>query len=101
MNVSCSTQQFCLTRAYQAADLISTKYRYTLMAATMLGQGKNTWQAEIDAAAEVRLKHYMWQYLTKFSARGFLKIRCQVCRRNVCCTTTKECTNSLEVSTPI
>lgn len=25
------------------------------MAATMLGQGKNAWQAEIDAAAEVRL----------------------------------------------
>lgn len=23
------------------------------MAATMLGQGKNTWQAEIDAAAEL------------------------------------------------
>ncbi|TIB70629.1 hypothetical protein E3Q23_04112 [Wallemia mellicola] len=37
----------------KAADLISTKYRYTLMAATMLGQGKNTWQAEIDAAAEL------------------------------------------------
>lgn len=29
--------------------------RYKLMAATMLGQGKNAWQAEIDAAAEVRL----------------------------------------------
>lgn len=38
----------------KAADLISTKYRYKLMAATMLGQGKNAWQAEIDAAAEVR-----------------------------------------------
>lgn len=38
----------------KAADLISTKYRYQLMAATMLGQGKNAWQAEIDAAAEVR-----------------------------------------------
>lgn len=25
------------------------------MAATMLGQGKNVWQAEIDAAAEVEL----------------------------------------------
>ncbi|KAK2465910.1 hypothetical protein APHAL10511_001551 [Amanita phalloides] len=37
----------------KAADLISTKYRYTLMAATMLGQGKNAWQAEIDAAAEL------------------------------------------------
>lgn len=36
----------------KAADLIATKYRYELMAATMLGQGKNIWQAEIDAAAE-------------------------------------------------
>ncbi|KAH7098796.1 delta-1-pyrroline-5-carboxylate dehydrogenase [Auriculariales sp. MPI-PUGE-AT-0066] len=37
----------------KAADLLSTKYRYKLMAATMLGQGKNAWQAEIDAAAEL------------------------------------------------
>ena len=37
----------------KAADLVSGKYRYELMAATMLGQGKNAWQAEIDAAAEV------------------------------------------------
>jgi len=38
----------------RAAELVSGKYRYQLMAATMLGQGKNAWQAEIDAAAEVR-----------------------------------------------
>lgn len=37
----------------KAAELVSGKYRYKLMAATMLGQGKNAWQAEIDAAAEV------------------------------------------------
>ncbi|KAH9998312.1 delta-1-pyrroline-5-carboxylate dehydrogenase [Russula vinacea] len=37
----------------KAADLISGKYRYKLMAATILGQGKNVWQAEIDAAAEL------------------------------------------------
>lgn len=37
----------------QAADLISGKYRAKICAATMLGQGKNIWQAEIDAAAEV------------------------------------------------
>lgn len=37
----------------KAADLISGKYRYELMAATMIGQGKNAWQAEIDAAAEL------------------------------------------------
>jgi 1-pyrroline-5-carboxylate dehydrogenase len=37
----------------KAAELISQKYRYTLNAATMLGQGKNTYQAEIDSACEV------------------------------------------------
>lgn len=37
----------------KAADLIGGKYRYEIMAATMLGQGKNAWQAEIDAAAEL------------------------------------------------
>ena len=37
----------------KAADLISGKYRYEILAATILGQGKNAWQAEIDAAAEV------------------------------------------------
>lgn len=37
----------------RAADLIAGKYRYEIMAATMLGQGKNIWQAEIDAAAEL------------------------------------------------
>ena len=37
----------------KAADLVANKYRYDIMAATMLGQGKNAWQAEIDAAAEL------------------------------------------------
>lgn len=37
----------------RAAELVSGKYRYKLIAATMLGQGKNAWQAEIDAAAEL------------------------------------------------
>ena len=37
----------------KAADLISSKYRYAIMAATMIGQGKNAWQAEIDSAAEL------------------------------------------------
>lgn len=36
----------------KAAELVTGKYRYELIAATMLGQGKNIWQAEIDAAAE-------------------------------------------------
>lgn len=37
----------------KAADLVAGKYRYEIMAATMLGQGKNAWQAEIDSAAEL------------------------------------------------
>ena len=37
----------------KAADLISTKYRHDMLAATMLGQGKNVFQAEIDAVAEL------------------------------------------------
>ena len=36
----------------KAAHLISDKYRYLLSAATMLGQSKNAYQAEIDAIAE-------------------------------------------------
>lgn len=37
----------------KVAELISKKYRYVLNAATMLGQGKNIIQAEIDSACEV------------------------------------------------
>ncbi|WP_028298452.1 L-glutamate gamma-semialdehyde dehydrogenase [Olivibacter sitiensis] len=37
----------------KAADLISVKYRYQLNAATMLGQSKNAFQAEIDSACEL------------------------------------------------
>jgi 1-pyrroline-5-carboxylate dehydrogenase len=37
----------------KAAELISKKYRSRINAATMLGQGKNVLQAEIDAACEV------------------------------------------------
>jgi 1-pyrroline-5-carboxylate dehydrogenase len=37
----------------KAADLLSAKYRYRVIAATVVGQGKNAWQAEIDAAAEL------------------------------------------------
>ena len=36
----------------KAADLSATKYRYRLNAATMLGQSKNAYQAEIDSACE-------------------------------------------------
>lgn len=36
----------------RACDLIAGKYRYEINAATMLGQGKNIYQAEIDSAVE-------------------------------------------------
>ncbi|MDY4861936.1 MAG: L-glutamate gamma-semialdehyde dehydrogenase [Candidatus Onthomorpha sp.] len=36
----------------KAAELLSTKYRYLINASTMLGQGKNPFQAEIDSACE-------------------------------------------------
>ena len=38
---------------HKAADLIAGKYRYKLNAATMLGQSKNAYQAEIDSACEI------------------------------------------------
>ena len=47
----------------KAADLLSTKYRWDVLAATILGQGKNAWQAEIDAAAETA---DFWRYSVKF-----------------------------------
>lgn len=37
----------------KAADLIAGPYRYKLNAATMLGQSKNAYQAEIDSACEL------------------------------------------------
>ncbi|OAJ39281.1 1-pyrroline-5-carboxylate dehydrogenase [Batrachochytrium dendrobatidis JEL423] len=49
----------------KAADLLSTKYRYKVMAATMIGQGKNAWQAEIDAAAELA---DFWRFNCKYAA---------------------------------
>ena len=37
----------------RAAELLSGKYRYVINAATMSGQGKNAFQAEIDSACEM------------------------------------------------
>lgn len=37
----------------KAADLLATKYRAYINAATMLGQSKNAYQAEIDSACEM------------------------------------------------
>ncbi|KAL7746484.1 1-pyrroline-5-carboxylate dehydrogenase [Sorochytrium milnesiophthora] len=48
----------------KAADLLAYKYRYKVMAATMLGQGKNAWQAEIDAACELS---DFWRFNTKYA----------------------------------
>lgn len=36
----------------RACELIAGKYRSAINAATMLGQGKNVYQAEVDAACE-------------------------------------------------
>lgn len=59
----------------KAAELVAGKYRYELIAATMLGQGKNIWQAEVDAAAELadffRLNvHFAAEILEKQHERG-------------------------------
>jgi 1-pyrroline-5-carboxylate dehydrogenase len=53
----------------KAAELLSTKYRYTLNAATMLNQSKSIFQAEIDSAAELidfwRFNTYYMQEIFK------------------------------------
>ncbi|MEE4214853.1 MAG: L-glutamate gamma-semialdehyde dehydrogenase, partial [Bacteroidales bacterium] len=48
-NVTWTTRASILLKA---AELISTKYRAVLNAATMLGQSKNIYQSEIDAVCE-------------------------------------------------
>ncbi|MEO8110152.1 MAG: L-glutamate gamma-semialdehyde dehydrogenase [Ginsengibacter sp.] len=37
----------------KAAELLATKYRWKMLAATMLGQSKNPYQAEIDSTCEL------------------------------------------------
>ena len=50
----------------KAAELISTKYRAKINAATMLGQGKTAHQAEIDAACElIDFLRFNAHYMTK------------------------------------
>ncbi len=53
----------------KAAELLRTKYRFRLNAATMLGQSKNPFQAEIDSACELidfwRFNAYYMQELYK------------------------------------
>jgi 1-pyrroline-5-carboxylate dehydrogenase len=52
----------------RAAELLSTTWRQTLNAATMLGQSKTPHEAEIDAAAEVV---DFWRFNTYFAERLF------------------------------
>jgi 1-pyrroline-5-carboxylate dehydrogenase len=48
------------------AELIKKKYRYILNAATMMGQSKNVWQAEIESASEtIDYFHYGVHYMSE------------------------------------
>ncbi|HLT41203.1 MAG TPA: L-glutamate gamma-semialdehyde dehydrogenase [Sphingobacteriaceae bacterium] len=50
----------------KAADLLAGPYRYKINAATMLGQSKNAYQAEIDAACEfVDFLRFNVQYMSE------------------------------------
>ncbi|KAJ6133955.1 hypothetical protein N7523_000277 [Penicillium sp. IBT 18751x] len=53
----------------RASELITGKYRSEIVAATMLGQGKNIWQAEIDAPAETAdfFRYYVQEAWALFS----------------------------------
>jgi 1-pyrroline-5-carboxylate dehydrogenase len=53
----------------KAADLVSGPYRASINAATMLGQSKNVYQAEIDAACEFAdFLRYNVQFMTEIYA---------------------------------
>ncbi len=75
----------------RAAELLATKYRYILNAATMLGQSKTVYQAEIDAACELidfyrfnpsymrqiytqqpDSSHEIWNYMEYRALEGFV-----------------------------
>lgn len=54
----------------RAADLIAGPYRAKINAATMLGQSKNAYQAEIDAACEfIDFLRFNVQYMTEIYAQ--------------------------------
>ncbi|MFT6849570.1 MAG: 1-pyrroline-5-carboxylate dehydrogenase [Sphingobacteriales bacterium] len=54
----------------KAADLLAGPYRYKMNAATMLGQSKNAYQAEIDAACEfIDFLRYNVTYMTQIYAQ--------------------------------
>jgi len=75
----------------RAAELLATKYRYILNAASMLGQSKTAYQAEIDAACELidfyrfnpyymrqiytqqpDSSHEVWNYMEYRALEGFV-----------------------------
>ena len=86
----------------KAADLIAGKYRFEVMAATMLGQGKNAWQAEIDAAAEVRIFPVEEKQVTEDEVVvRFLPVQRQVRRGDVRATTAAQLRWGLEVGTTL
>ncbi|KAJ5159545.1 uncharacterized protein N7482_006549 [Penicillium canariense] len=53
----------------RASELVTGKFRAEIVAATMLGQGKNIWQAEIDAPAETAdfFRHYVQEAWALYS----------------------------------
>src|SRR6201996_2293385 len=54
----------------KAADLLAGPYRATINAATMLGQSKNAYQAEIDSACEfIDFLRFNVQYMTEIYAQ--------------------------------
>lgn len=54
----------------KAADLLAGPYRYKMNAATMLGQSKNAYQAEIDAACEfIDFLRYNVTYMAQIYAQ--------------------------------
>ena len=56
----------------KAADLLAGPYRYEMLASVMLGQGKNAWQAEIDAAAETI---DFWRFNVQYAAQAYQQLQ--------------------------
>jgi acyl-CoA reductase-like NAD-dependent aldehyde dehydrogenase len=89
----------------KAADLIAGKYRFDVMAATIVGQGKNAWQAEIDAAAELAdffrydMPDAWWAVKNWRLMDG--QVQCAIRRGAVCPAAGSQCSWNLEVSPQI
>ncbi|KAG1725668.1 hypothetical protein EDB19DRAFT_1914987 [Suillus lakei] len=63
----------CAAILLRVAELVSGKYRYKLVTATMFGQGKNAWQAEIDAAAALDFFRFGVKYVESSTHSSLLK----------------------------